>query len=121
MSIERGIMLLQKELTDKTKAWNKIFQSFKNNGTNVQTWSLSRGNGCYFHVDISGNKLIIKISNEKTPSCKITNDRTVDFQQFEFVANYYNSYIKGIKGIREKIRDGCQNSSYIISLITRFL
>ena len=113
-------MSIQKDLTDKTKAWDKIFESL-NNGMDVQTWSISRGNGCYFHVITSGNKLIIKKSKEKTPSCNITHDRPIDFEQFEFVANYYDSYTNRVRGIREKIRDGCQNSSYIISIMARFL
>jgi hypothetical protein len=36
-NIKNGIMLMEKDLTDKTKAWNKIFEALKNNGRDLQT------------------------------------------------------------------------------------
>lgn len=115
-------MSMEKDLTDKLKAWNTILQSLKNAGDiDLRLWSRRDGYGNWFKVSSSGSHLLIQTSEKQTPSCDINQVRAIDFPQFEFVAKHYNSYIKGEKRVREKMRDGCQNSSYIISLIVRFL
>ena len=115
--------MLQKDLIDLKKAWDFIFQSLLFPGRDIQLWSKNYGYRDYFHAVARGNKIIITRSLEKDPSCKIQNgsERSIDYQQFECVANRFNQYVAGdLK--RHIIRDKCgQNTSYIISLIIHFL
>jgi hypothetical protein len=112
--------MLQKDLTDKTKAWNEILQSVRANTADIQTWSRRNGDGCYFRPDTMENQLIIRKSKERNPSCRINVVRTIDYQQFERVANHFNQYIKGDIQ-RTEMQNLGWNTSYIISLIVRFL
>jgi hypothetical protein len=112
--------MLQKDLKDKTKAWNNLLESVKNNNADIQTWSKRDGDGCYFHPTVSKNKLNIQKSREEKPSCRIDQVRSIDSQQFERVANCFNQYITG-EIQRGEMRNLGWNTSYIISLIIRFL
>jgi hypothetical protein len=106
-------------LTNKTKAWNKIFDSLKDNGVDIQTWSKRDGDGDYFHAAAFGGEIIVTQS-DKEPSCRIDSGRPITYLQFERVADVFSQYITGeIK--RKDMRYLGWNTSYIISLIVRLL
>ena len=110
---------MQRDLADKRKAWNKIFESLKGGGTDIQTWSLRDGYKNYFHAITRGTEIIVGCS-ENVPSCKIDPSRPIFYEDFERVADVYNQYITGEVKRQDMTKKGW-NTTYIISLIVRFL
>jgi hypothetical protein len=111
-----------KDLADKRKAWDTLSESLKSKGVVIQTWSRSRGNGCYFHAIVSGDSIIVSGTPLKAPSCNIKSGkkRSIDYAQFEQVANIFEKYVTGETSRMDMLKLGW-NSSYIISLIMRLL
>jgi len=108
---------MQKDLADKTKAWDTILGSLGNKGKDMRTWSKRDGDGNYFHAESSG-KIIIFSQSKETPPCKIDFPRPITYEDFERVANMFNQYLT--REVKRKDVKGW-NTSYIISLIARLL
>lgn len=115
-------MLNQKDLSDIPQAWNLVLKALGGTGMEIQAVSRRDGYGCFFHARSKQNSIQVEPSAENTPSCNISTTRTITFEAFERVAKNYNPYARGVKGVRETIRDTCGwNSSYILSIIHKIL
>ncbi len=113
----------KKDFEDIEACWETILFEIGKEGKDIEICSLQpRGETKYFHARKRRNKIIVDVAREHTKSSDISTERSIDLSEFECVAGLYNDYISGLKGIRSEMRDNCgQNSSYLISLIDRFL
>lgn len=111
----------EKDLIDIPSVWKNIHLKLGTSGKDVLKVALHPRDYTYFHACSQSNNIFIENAKEHAESVNLTYSRTISYNEFQCVAQYYNQYVKGIIGVRETIRDNCgQNSSYIISLISEF-
>jgi len=111
-----------KSFDDKEKLWKKILEALGMNGRDIEKYARQpRGKTKYFHAKREGRIIKVNRAKNHSPSSKISADRQIKFDEFVYIANLYNDYIRGKTGIRQEMRDNCHNTSYIISLINEIL
>ena len=108
-----------KDLGDMHGAWRMLLEKIGPDGNDFVIFSIMpRKEIKYFHAKVDGEYIVINRAKEHVETAKINRERRIDFNQFKCVAQLYNDYVLGKKGIRPMMRDNCgQNTSYIISLI----
>jgi len=108
-----------KRFDNKKESWNKILETL---GKDIEISSLQpRGKTKYFHAKREGFVIKVDKAENHSPSSKISSERQINFDEFVYIANLYNDYIRGKTGIRQEMRDNCHNTSYILSLINEIL
>lgn len=97
--------------------WSKIKSNIGENGKEIKTFSITNRKPKYFLVKVVNDSLIVSRSFKNEESCNINTSRTITYKQFEEIYKFYDLYIRGEKGIREKMRNLNNNTTYIISII----
>lgn len=112
-----------KEFGDMYDTWKMLLEKIGPDGNDYVFFSIMlRKEIKWFHAKVDGEYIIIDRAKAHVETAKINGERRIDFNQFRCVAQLYNKYVLGIKGIRPMMRDDCgQNTSYIISLIHHIL
>jgi len=101
-------------MVSASNCWKKIVSEIGSTGREFETWGRYWGYNNKFRVRAEKNIIVVD-----GPS--ISSPRIITFTEFECVAALYDDYIKGVKGIRNTMRDDCgRNSSYIITLIHEY-
>lgn len=101
--------------------WLKILNYIGVNGKEIGIFTIVNRVKSYFTVKVDGENLVVSNANTLKPSCKINMNRSITYKQFEDIYDLYDRYINKENGIREKMRDLSNNSSYIISIIHEIL
>jgi hypothetical protein len=73
----------------------------------------------WFLVGKKDKHLVIKKAKLHSPSVKISMDRTITFKDFENVYRYYECWLKGNTGSRQRVAKKSQNTAYIFALIAK--
>jgi hypothetical protein len=90
--------------------WDLLQTELKANNLELETWAL-KPTGGHFYARAVSDRVFIEGKG-------IKGIRTVGFPEFEKVAKYYNDFIEGVAGTKQKMRDECgYNTSYILTLI----
>lgn len=97
--------------------WSKIKSNIGEKGKEIKTFSITNRKPKYFFVKVVNDSLIVSRSFKNEESCNINTPRTITYKQFEEIHKLYDLYIKREKGIREKMRNLNNNTTYIISII----
>jgi hypothetical protein len=107
-----------KDLRDMQGAWKKLLEKIGLVGNDFLIFSLKQRKEIkYFHARVDGGHIVVDRAKEHIETARINGKRRIDFNQFRGVAQLYNEYVAGTKGIRPKMKAHCLNTSYIISLI----
>lgn len=110
--------MIKKDIVKISDAWEAVMLELGPPGLDLQVISNARGRGDFFHATAMARSIRIEPSINNTPSCKLSQPRTVFYPEFECIAKHFNDYFNRKRGIREYFRDTCgQNSSYIITMI----
>lgn len=117
------VMGKPKDLGDIPASWKKLLYKVGSEGDDFIIFSIVlRTEIKYFHARVKGQYIVVDRARKHLETAQINEERTIDFNQFGCVAHLYNEYVLGNRGIRPMMRDNCgQNTSYIISLISRLL
>jgi len=112
-----------KSFGDIYKAWKMLLEKIGPDGSDFVIFSIRRRKETkYFHAKVDGEYIVVDRAKEHVETARIDRQRKIDFNQFRCVAQLYDKYVLGIKGIRPKMRDRCGwNTSYLISLIHHLL
>jgi len=112
-----------KEFGNMYDTWKVLLRKIGMDGNDYMIFSIMRRKEIkYFHAKVDGEHILIDRAKAHVETAKINGERRIDFNQFRCVAQLYNKYILGIKGIRPIMRDNCgQNTSYVLSLIHHLL
>ena len=104
-------------------AWKTLLEKIGLDGNDFMIFSIRRRKEIkYFHAKVDGQYIVVDRAKDHVETAQINGERRIDFNQFRCVAQLYNKYVLGTKGIRPKMRDHCgQNTSYTISLIHHLL
>lgn len=99
--------------------WNELLRLLGPAGKDFPFYRIrGRKEEKFFHARATDQIIIVEAAKKQIPSANITEPRVISFKQFKCVAERYNDYVRGVKGVRPEIRDKCGLvSSYIISLI----
>jgi hypothetical protein len=90
--------------------WDQLQAELKKGNLDLETWALEPTGG-HFYARAVSDRVFIEGKG-------IKGIRTVGFPEFEKAAKYYNGFINGEAGIKQKLRDEVgYNTSYIITLL----
>jgi len=95
--------------------WERICSQLSETGDELQTTT-----GLWFSTLSASDIIIVGKAIKHKPSCRIAMERVISREEFLNVYPYYESWIKGIPGIRQEARDISQNTSYIFALIKEY-
>ncbi len=113
----------QKDFGEVYSAWKTLLEKIDSDGDDFLIFSIKRRREIkYFYVKVDRKYIAIDRAKSHVETAQITEKRRIDFDQFKCVAQLYNDYISGRRGIRPEMGDNCsRNTSYIISLIHHLL
>lgn len=113
-----------KDFEDVHGPWKTLLGKIGSDGSDFVIASMiqQRKGIKYFHAKVDGDCIVVDRAKEHVETAQINGERRIYFDQFRCVAQRYNEYVLGIKGLRPKMRGNCgENTSYIISLIHHLL
>ena len=94
--------------------WDKLQAELKGKNLELETWAIPPRSGSFYARAVSDRVFIEGKS--------IKGIRTITFSEFEKLAKYYNDYIDGIVGVKQKMRDELgYNTPYILTLLNHII
>lgn len=117
--VSMKVTLKPKKFGDPNTDWKKLLDKIGPAGDDFKIISIiQRTEQKWFHARVEGEYIIIERAKNHMETAKINGTRRINFNQFQCVAQLYNEYAIGTRGVSTKMRAQCgQNTSYIISLI----
>lgn len=107
-----------KEQNDE-KVWALIIKKVKEGELDVIT--IHQNGKKHLNYKVNCENDVLKVSNSNIqPSVDLNKVRIITKKDFINVYENYSLWEKGTPNIRPKIRDGSQNSSYILGIIDYF-
>jgi len=112
-----------KDFGDLRKTWGRLLEKIGSDGNDYLIFAIKpRKKIRYFHARVKDQCIVIEKAKKHIETSQITAKRKIYYDEFKCVAQLYNEYINGTKGIRPRMRDQCgRNASYVISLIHHLL
>ncbi len=90
--------------------WDKLQAELKGKTLELETWAIPPRSGSFYARSVSDRVFIEGKS--------IKGIRTIAYPEFEKLAKYYNDYIDGVAGVKQKMRDELgYNTPYILTLL----
>ena len=94
--------------------WEKLQAELKGKNLELETWAIPPRSGSFYARAVSDRVFIEGKS--------IKGIRTIAFSEFEKLAKYYNDYVDGTVGVKQKMRDELgYNTPYILTLLNHIL
>lgn len=78
--------------------WNKVLTELSSEGEELQTRT-----GLWFRALVKGSNLFIDRAIEHAPSSNLSMARNITKNDFLFVYSYYDRWVKGEKGVRQRL------------------
>ena len=76
--------------------------------------------GLWFKASFYDGKLYVDKAIENEPSSVLSKRRVISKRDYLFVYSFYDRWVSGEAGIRQKVVTRSRNSAYIFALIKRF-
>ncbi len=90
--------------------WEKLQSELKGKTLELETWAIPPRKGSFYARGVSDRVFIEGKS--------IKGIRTITFAEFEKLAKYYNDYVDGVAGVKQKLRDELgYNTPYVLTLL----
>ena len=94
--------------------WEKLQAELKGKTLELETWAIPLRSGSFYARAVS-DRIFIEGKS-------IKGIRTITFSEFEKLTKYYNDYVDGILGVKQKMRDEIgYNTPYILTLLNHIL
>ena len=92
------------------ECWDKLQAELKGKTIELETWAIPPREGSFYARGVSDRVFIEGKS--------IKGIRTITFPEFEKLAKFYNDYVDGVSGVKQKMRGELgYNTPYILTLI----